>query len=134
MTSRTTRSSNDDRPKGDLAAILLHYGGEVIPDSMQDRGWFKYKCPFHGDRMPSASVNTIIQVFKCHTCDMKGSAIDLIIKEDGLDFKSAVGRYEEITGESYGDVRRSGGTSAPVSRRAGNRQGRRTRGRSWRSD
>lgn len=130
----TRTSEQDDRPRGNLGAVLVHYGGEPIPDHMQERMWFPYKCPFHGDRNASASVNTIIQVFKCHTCDMKGAAIDLIMKEDGLDFRSALVRYEEITGESYGHVRFSSGEGSAVSRRARNRQGRRTRGRTWRSD
>jgi len=130
--TRSTRTSSDEENwKFPIGPVLVHFGGEF---PMEDRGWAAYKCPFHGDRQASASVSTIINVFNCHACGMKGSAIDLLMKEDGLDFKSAVARCEEITGESYGKVRGSGSAGSSLSGRAGNRQGSRTRGRTWRSD
>ncbi|TCC20016.1 hypothetical protein E0H50_37790 [Kribbella sindirgiensis] len=47
------------------------------------------KCPVHGDRSASCSVNTEKQLFKCHSCGAAGSAWDLIMQMEGIDFDGA---------------------------------------------
>jgi DNA primase len=118
-------------PSFPLGPILVHYGGE---DVMEDRGWYAYACPFHGaDRSKSASVNTIINVFVCHTCDIKGDAITLIKKRENCSYGESLRRAEEIAGKSAGDVRGTPDGGRRVSGRSGNRSGSRALRRTWRS-
>lgn len=64
------------------------------------------RCPFHDDRTPSMSVNTVKKVFKCHGCDKSGSFIDLLgylINPDAdmkERFKSAL-EYTGLSDEPY---------------------------------
>src|SRR5574342_78767 len=126
------RTSSEDRewPVFPIGPILVEYGGEEV---MEDRGWYAYKCPFHGDRSASASVNSIINVFVCHTCDMKGNATQLIMKKENCSYGDALSRAKEVAGKGAGDVRVSPGGGKRVSGRSGNRSGSRARRRTWRS-
>src|SRR5688572_17537896 len=98
---RRTASNEKEWPSFPLGPILEMYGGEPV---MEDRGWYAYACPFHGDRTKSASVNTIINVFVCHSCDMKGNATQLIMKKENCSYGDALNRAEKASGPSNGNV------------------------------
>jgi len=67
-----------------ILPVILHYGGD---DRMTGYGdWRRIKCPWHGDRNASASVNEVEQVFVCHACEIKGDAIAVVMKVEGVTF------------------------------------------------
>lgn len=72
-------------------------GGE--PDN--DR-WMSCRCPFHGDRQASASINRT--GFNCHACGVQGDALSILMDQEGLDFAGAVARAAEILGVSETEV------------------------------
>ncbi len=47
-------------------------------------------CPFHNEKTPSFTVNDKKGFFYCFGCHEKGSAIDFVIKTEGLSFPEAV--------------------------------------------
>ena len=47
-------------------------------------------CPFHEDRRPSVSVTADQGLWKCHECDRKGTAIDLLMLAREMNFRDAV--------------------------------------------
>jgi len=54
-------------------------------------GWKPYRCPFHGDRDASGSVNSQKQVFNCHAADCpKGNAVQVIMQWEQVTFREAV--------------------------------------------
>ncbi|WAB09302.1 DNA primase [Streptomyces phage Stella] len=126
------RRTKEDRvfPVFPIGPILVEYGGEEVRD---DHSWYAYKCPFHGDRSASASVNTILNVFVCHTCDMKGNATQLIMKKENCSYVDALRRAEEVAGKGAGNVQQSPGGGRRVSGGSRNRSGSRALRRTWRS-
>lgn len=104
------------RPQGSSAVemidkVLEHYGADLTRVSLV--GWRPVKCPFHDDRNASASVNLNLGGFRCHACGIHGDAIKLIQEREGLGFKDAVSKLEEISGESVPGVSRSASGSKP---------------------
>jgi len=59
---------------------------------------FKCKCPFHEEKTPSCSVDEAKGLFYCHGCKASGSIIDVVIKLDGVNFKTAVEKLGGTTG------------------------------------
>lgn len=59
---------------------------------------FKCKCPFHEEKTPSCSVDETKGLFYCHGCRATGSIIDVVIKLDGVNFKTAVEKLGGTTG------------------------------------
>jgi DNA primase len=53
-------------------------------------------CPFHKEKTPSFTVNEEKGFFHCFGCQEHGSAIDFVMKVDGLSFPDAV---ERLAGE-----------------------------------
>lgn len=51
-------------------------------------------CPFHGDKVPSLSINLTTGLYFCHACGEKGNAIQFLMKKEGLDFKAALQRIK----------------------------------------
>ena len=47
-------------------------------------------CPFHNEKSPSFSVNSVKQFFHCFGCGESGDAITFVMKYNGLDFIDAV--------------------------------------------
>ncbi|AWW40774.1 CHC2 zinc finger domain-containing protein [Streptomyces cadmiisoli] len=89
-----------DKPP--IKELLEHYGAHDV----NDRGsWAPIKCPFHEDRSASASVNTGLNVFKCHTCDFGGDSFALVQWQEGIrDFNDSIEFCERILGGSYGKI------------------------------
>src|SRR5690349_7674218 len=102
-------------PSFELGPVLVYYGGE---DPIENMGTRPYKCPFHGDSTPSASVNTAEGWFNCHTyvdCP-SGNAVQIIMKKEGVPYGVAVERAKEISRDNGSSVR---GKSTRSSRMAG---------------
>ena len=53
---------------------------------------FKTLCPFHVEKTPSFTVNRDRQTYKCFGCELGGDALDLVMLEEGLDFRAALVR------------------------------------------
>lgn len=119
----STRQVDSMSEKHSVAAILIHYGLENVPDRL---GWQKVKCPFHGDTHASASVNIQENAFKCFACEMAGDTYKLIMMKEGVDFREAYALAETIAGSSDSQVQpnsRFGRTVSNKSRTNGNRRG-----------
>lgn len=85
-----------DFPRFPIGPVIEYYGGEPVE---ADRGWHPVRCPFHGDRDASGSVRTDgEEVFHCFGCEIKGNAVQILMKVEGLGYRDAVRRVEEITG------------------------------------
>ena len=54
------------------------------------------RCPFHDDRKASAAVDWTSNYFTCFTCEMSGSAIDLVMKKEGVTRDEAIQRIESL--------------------------------------
>lgn len=90
-----------DNEKPPIIPVLEHYGFDIHDPGS---GWFKVKCQFHDDTMPSATVNAQAQVYKCFVCDVGGDAYEVIMWKDGCDFISAKSVIKEIFGEDFSQV------------------------------
>lgn len=47
-------------------------------------------CPFHGEKTPSFSVNTLKQFYHCFGCNVSGDAIQFLMEYDGLTFVESI--------------------------------------------
>ena len=74
-----------------IGVIVSHYGGEV-----KEGRACSVRCVLHNDSRRSAVINTRDNLYYCHTCGKGGSAIDIIMEKEGLGFKDAVERADEI--------------------------------------
>lgn len=77
-------------PKPSITAVFEHYGAQVIG---ADRGgWQKATCALndHDDKSPSASINEEDCRWHCWTCDKSGDAVDLVMANEGLEFREAI--------------------------------------------
>ena len=79
----------------DIWPVLEHYGWNM-PHARG--GWQPIKCKEHGDTHASASVSHDAGVIKCMACDFGGDAITIVRYYEGLGYRDAVSRCEEITG------------------------------------
>lgn len=82
---------------GKLKQVIEHYGHEL--DSSN-----KLCCPFHNENTPSNTYYEDTDSSYCYGCSAGGNAINWICNEEGWDsnskdFRKAVKKYEEITGD-----------------------------------
>ena len=82
-----------------IETLVSFYGGEV----RQGRA-VSVKCCIHDDSRRSAVMNTYDKLYYCHTCGKGGSAIDVIMEKEGLGYKDAVIRANEIITGNSGSV------------------------------
>lgn len=94
-----------------IRAVLAHYGADLSKVRENSPHWQPIKCPFHGDVHESASVNMKYDVFRCHGCDAAGSAVGLIVQQEGVSRSEAEQRAEEAAERFGGDL-----PSKPTSR------------------
>lgn len=76
------------KKKVDVYKLLSHYGAQRI----SGRGQVRSTCPIHGGDNPTAFViHEHEKVYWCHTgCKSGGDVIDLVMRIDEVDFKTAV--------------------------------------------
>jgi DNA primase len=82
------------RDRTDLIAVVT----ESVPSlKRRGRSWVGL-CPFHKEKTPSFHVNPDRGFFHCFGCGEAGSAIDFLMKSDGLTFPEAVRSLAERAG------------------------------------
>lgn len=85
-----------------IEGVLDKYGVEYNPDKDRNQ---QVRCVFHDDSHASASVNLGSGVFNCFTCSVAGDAIELLMSQEGIEFREAKRQAEELA-ESHGAPRR----------------------------
>jgi len=78
-----------------IGVIVAHFGGEV-----REGRSASVKCCIHSDSRRSAVINTIENLYFCHTCGKGGNAVNIIQFIENLEFKDALARAVEITAGS----------------------------------
>jgi DNA primase len=82
------------RERTDIVAIIR----DSVP-SLKRRGKsFVGLCPFHQEKTPSFHVNPERGFFHCFGCKESGSAIDFVMKEQGMTFPEAIRMLAETAG------------------------------------
>lgn len=105
-----------------IEAVLIHYGANKVPSG---RGWRKMNCPFHGDKRASSAVNHELNAFNCFACETVGNLYNVIMIQEGVEFREAKSRAEEIVGASNIPLPRNGALSRRISNKQGSFIGRR---------
>jgi DNA primase len=82
--------------KPDIRPVLEHYGWDGRVSGYGE--WQNTRCPFHGDRNPSARVNEEEGIFHCHVCDYSGDAWEIVKVHENVDFPRAKEIVKELTG------------------------------------
>ncbi len=80
---------HDDIAKVRAAADLVALIGEHTDIKRSGRNWMA-RCPLHGERTPSLSVNSEKGVYYCFGCQRSGDAITFVQEIEKLDFVGAV--------------------------------------------
>ena len=70
----------------DVKDVLESYGIGLNRAGAQ----YKCCCPLHGEKTPSFSVHPGRNIWKCFGCGEGGSAVDFVMKYEGLTFSEAV--------------------------------------------
>jgi DNA primase len=98
-------SEDDERLEQMLLATLVHYG---IPEP--GYGERAFKCPVHGDKVASASVNRGKGVWFCHACGARGTAVDMVMAIEHMNFSDAMDFTFRLAGltESRSNARPGG--------------------------
>ena len=106
--------------KPDLAVVLEHYGLNVL-----DRhGWTPCKCVIHDDTQASAAYNLDSQAYNCLVCQVLGDVYTLVQAKEGLDFRDAKRKAENIAnGRSRKVLQQSNTTGSLLPRRSGSDRG-----------
>src|SRR5512139_2306263 len=118
---RSGSRGGDDPPRFPIVKILNHYEFNLDPD--MECWWQPVRCEFHGERTASASVNTELGLYVCHSCDMSGRAEHIIMKKEGIGYREACARAESITGVSSSSVQSSRRPGSRLSGRPKDRSG-----------
>jgi len=88
---KAKRKGSVDASTVSIADIVRFYGGEV-----REGRNVSVKCCIHNDTRRSAVIDTYGNLYFCHTCGKGGSAFDIIMEKEGIGFKDAVERADEI--------------------------------------
>ena len=80
---------DDDIAKVRASADLVALIGEHTDIKRSGRNWMA-RCPLHGERTPSLSVNAEKGVYYCFGCQRSGDAITFVQEIEKLDFVGAV--------------------------------------------
>lgn len=75
----------------DLALLIAHDNERA---KAVGRGQWQCCCPFHADRSPSLSIDTVKGLWNCHGCHVGGDAFTYVELRYGLDFAGAVRHLE----------------------------------------
>jgi DNA primase len=112
---------DDKADKHSIGPVFAHYGGETPRATNR---WVSVRCPFHGDHTASAAINLEENAFACYACDIKGDTYAVIMQHEGIGFREAYQRAEDLTGESRQIVRGFGGAGGRLSRHSRSHLGR----------
>jgi len=81
--------------KLDVLSFFGRYVGQLKRLNDQE---YKFLCPFHDDKDPSANVNVRTSAWFCHACGAKGSAVDLVMLSDKKVYKEALAVVGDAAG------------------------------------
>lgn len=110
------RKAEADANTISIEAIVAYYGGEVRHGKSAS-----VKCCIHEDTRRSAVMNTYDNLYFCHTCGKGGTAVNVVMAKENLEFKDAVKRAGEIAvGSGVSLQHKSGRGNRKVSRRTWN--------------
>lgn len=87
------------KERTDLVALI----GETVRLARKGRT-FQGLCPFHKEKTPSFHVNPERGIYHCFGCKESGSAIDFLMKIEGMTFIEAVRALAERTGVEVVDT------------------------------
>lgn len=99
--------SEDEELENLLLAVFTHYG---LPEP--GYGERAFKCPVHGDKVASGSVNRSKGVWFCHACGARGTAVEMVMALEHMTFAEAMNFTSHLAG--YTEPRRG---SRPSTRR-----------------
>ena len=85
-----------------ISAIISHYGGEV-----REGRAVAVRCALHSDSRRSAVINTVENLYFCHTCGNGGNAVNIVCILENLEFKDGLKRAVEIAKGVGSEVRSS---------------------------
>ncbi|MCL1892007.1 MAG: DNA primase [Alphaproteobacteria bacterium] len=63
------------------------------------------RCPFHGEKTPSFSVNEQKGFYHCFGCGEHGDIISFVMKSNNMDFKSAIADLAQMAGLKLPDYK-----------------------------
>ena len=110
---RSNRKGFSSRESIPIEPVVAYYGGET-----KEGKNVSVRCFLHEDTRKSAVIDTVKQVYFCHTCAQGGDAIALIKIKEGVDFKDAKLIAVRIIEKSgVGILRGSGSKNNRVPRR-----------------
>ena len=107
---------HDDIAKVRTAADLVALIGEHTDIKRSGRNWMA-RCPLHGERTPSLSVNSEKGVYHCFGCERSGDAITFVEEIEKLDFVGAVESLASRYGVQLRYTTQSEGTTRARKRR-----------------
>ncbi|MDI7226982.1 CHC2 zinc finger domain-containing protein, partial [Leptospira santarosai] len=100
----------------DLLALVRSYGIELRKHGLNWVG----RCPFHEDKTPSFIVTPTKHLWHCMgACKAGGSAIDFVMKKEGLGFQEAVELLLENLTKSTGSGNKKRPTPLALSKELG---------------
>ncbi|EKR62707.1 putative DNA primase [Leptospira weilii str. 2006001853] len=100
----------------DLLALIRSYGIELRKHGVNWLG----RCPFHDDKTPSFIVTPTKHLWHCMgACQTGGSAIDFLMKKEGLGFQEAVELLRENLTKSTGLGNKKPPTALAISKELG---------------
>lgn len=89
-----------------IAAVLEHYYPRWQPPRDSGREWVSCLCPSHEETRPSAAVSYRLDAVACLACGFKGSAISIVMREEGISYQEAIKRAASISGRSRKTISR----------------------------
>jgi DNA primase len=85
-----------------MVAVLNHYDLPV-PGS----GERNMRCPVHEERVASASMNVNKGLWHCHACGAGGTAVNIVMAREQLDYKQALAFITERVGKELKQTKRT---------------------------
>lgn len=101
------------RERTDIVALVQ----ESVPTLKRRGRSFSGLCPFHNEKSPSFHVNPERGFFHCFGCKESGSAIDFVMKLEGLTFPEAVRALAERAGVEVEEERKGDRTEVDRQKR-----------------
>lgn len=93
-----------------IGCVVAHYGGQV-----REGKNVKVSCVMHDDKHGSAVIDTVNNLYFCHTCGKGGNAANLVCFMENMEFIDGLKRATEIAAGS-GATLRTGNKSRGSSR------------------
>ena len=106
--SRKSGRKDSDAKSIPIGLVVQFYGGEVKEGRASS-----VRCVMHDDSRKSAVMNTVENLYFCHTCGKGGNTINVVMEKESLGFKDALARAIEIVS--------AGGFSLPGGSKRSNR-------------